>query len=474
MNFPRHNSSKHTTGAILVVDDQDAVRESISAALMMFGHRVQSAASAKDALRHLPSDDVDVVVTDLQMPGMDGLELMHTMHQRSYNAEIVMVTAHASVSTAVEAMRRGAFDYIEKPIDVDRLDEVIRRAVAAARNRTQANAFVSPQGGGHAMIGDGTAMRDLRARIAQVGVTSETVLITGESGVGKELVARSVHANSPRHAAPFVDLNCPVLSAQLTESELFGHERGAFTGAETDRVGRFQAADGGSLLLDEITEIDLPLQAKLLRVLQEHSFQRVGSSKTTEVDVRVLATTNRNLAEEVAAGQFRRDLYFRLNVLPIHVPPLRQRREDVPALVEHFQRQSAARTSAEPVELTGDAVELLTAHDWPGNVRELQNIVTRMSVLHAGQSVGADQLRGWLLEPGTGAWQAEQPNDNVPVGVSLRDMERRLIEATLEHFDGHRRKTAEALGIGQRTLTSKLKEYKQDKHPESEAASRAA
>lgn len=444
-----------------MVDDHESVRESITAALAMFGHRVECAANAKDALRRLPVNAVDVVVTDLQMPGMDGLEFMQTLHQESHDAEVVMITAHASVSTAVEAMRRGAFDYIEKPIDVDRLDEVIRRAVTAARNRNQANAYVSPQGEGHAMVGESRAMQELRERMAQVAATSETVLITGESGVGKELVARGLHAASPRHAGPFVDLNCPVLSAQLTESELFGHERGSFTGADAERVGRFEAANGGSLLLDEITEIDLPLQAKLLRVLQESSFQRVGSSHTIRVDVRVLATTNRDLAAESAAGRFRPDLYYRLNVLPIHVPALRARREDIPSLVQHFQDQAASRTSAEPANLTADAMELLTAHHWPGNVRELQNIVTRLSVLLAGQDVSADHIQGWLIDGNSGESKTSIAAGQIPVGVSLKEMERQVIEATLEHFGGHRRKTAEALGIGLRTLTTKLKEYKE-------------
>lgn len=303
-------------------------------------------------------------------------------------------------------------------------------------------------------------MQALRAKIAQVAPTPVTVLITGESGTGKELVARAIHAASDRREKPWVSLNCPVLSAHLMESELFGHQRGAFTGADAPRVGRFELADGGTILLDEVSEIDLNLQAKLLRVLQERSFERVGSSETIRVDVRVLATTNRDLEAEVAAGRFRQDLYYRLAVVPIHVPPLRERLDDVPALVEYFLARSAERLGREPVVLQPSAMELLQRYEWPGNVRELENIITRISVLGSTSAVSADELRRWLVESA----RADRPvpaNEAapVPVGLSLEEMERRLIEATLEQFGGHREKTAKALGIGVRTLSGKLRQY---------------
>jgi DNA-binding NtrC family response regulator len=306
------------------------------------------------------------------------------------------------------------------------------------------------------MVGSSAVMRALRERIAQVAPTAETVLITGESGTGKELVARAIHAASKRRSEPMVSLNCPVLSAQLMESELFGHEKGAFTGAETSRIGRFQMAHRGSILLDEVTEIDLPLQAKLLRVLQERSFERVGSSDTIHVDVRVLATTNRDLEAEVTGGRFRQDLYYRLAVVPILVPPLRDRREDVVELTDHFLRRSADRLQREPAILTPGARDLLAAHHWPGNVRELENITTRASVLGTGAPVTADDLKRWLLG---GSDHGPEDAATVPVGLSLQEMERKLIEATLEHYGGHREKTARALGIGVRTLTGKLRQY---------------
>jgi transcriptional regulator with GAF, ATPase, and Fis domain len=299
-------------------------------------------------------------------------------------------------------------------------------------------------------------MRELRTRVAQVARTAETVLVVGESGTGKELVARSIHAQSERANAPLVSLNCPVLSAHLMESELFGHERGAFTGADAPRTGRFELADGGTILLDEISEIDLGLQAKLLRVLQEKTFERVGSSKTVRVDARVIATSNRNLKAEVAGGRFREDLYYRLAVVPLVVPPLRERRDDVPALVAHFLTRAAQRLGREPCIVSDAAGELLVNYHWPGNVRELENIVTRASVLDTCGRIEADQISDWLASAGD---RADEPLSVVPVGLSMDEMERRLIESTLARFDGHRAKTAEALGIGLRTLSGKLRSY---------------
>jgi DNA-binding NtrC family response regulator len=308
-------------------------------------------------------------------------------------------------------------------------------------------------------------MQALRDKIARVAPTPETVLITGESGTGKELVARAVHAASDRHHGPLVSLNCPVLSAHLMESELFGHERGAFTGADVARTGRFERAAGGSILLDEVTEIDLPpeidlpLQGKLLRVLQERTLEKVGSSETISIDVRVIATTNRDLQVEVDAGRFREDLYYRLAVVPLYVPALRERLEDVPELIEFFLARSAKRLGRDPCTLDRAARELLANHHWPGNVRELENIITRASVLSNGTLVTADPLQRWLIAEPNAQCQGSQDTATVPVGLSLHETERKLIEATLEHFDGHRGNTAKALGIGVRTLSGKLRQY---------------
>jgi DNA-binding NtrC family response regulator len=445
------------TGRVLVVDDHQQARESVAFALGEAGHQVVCLASAIEALKVMERESFDLIITDLLMPGMNGLEFIRQLQRRPHGAQIIMITAHATVASAVEAMRHGAFDYIEKPFEADKLEALVARALEHGRLLDRAPTVPGgPAEDSMVMIGESGPMRELRRRVAQVARTAETVLVVGESGTGKELVARSLHAQSDRASAPLVSLNCPVLSAHLMESELFGHERGAFTGADSPRTGRFELADGGTILLDEITEIDLALQAKLLRVLQEKSFERVGSSKTLHVDARVIATSNRNLKEEVAAGRFRQDLYYRLAVVPLLVPPLRERRDDVPALVAHFAARAGERLRRDPCTPTSGAMELLVNHHWPGNVRELENIVTRASVLNAGGPIEADHIRDWLAPADKGA---SPDRCAVPAGLSMEEMERRLIESTLARFDGHRAKTAEALGIGLRTLSGKLKSY---------------
>jgi DNA-binding NtrC family response regulator len=465
---------------VLVVDDHASAREAVSDVLRQSGYDVATCASATEALGRLARQAVDVVVTDLQMPGMNGIEFIREIERRRFAVQVLMITAHASISSAVEAMRHGAFDYIEKPFDAAALERSV--AQACVRQRLTKQGAVAATGGrgrgdaelpalartggstacggidpGHpgapTMIGSSPAMEELRQRIAQVAASDETVLICGESGTGKELVAQSIHALSRRAGGPLVSLNCPVLSAQLTESELFGHKRGAFTGADADRTGRFELAHSGSILLDEVTEIDLSLQAKLLRVLQERAFERVGSSETVHVDVRILATTNRDLPAEVAAGRFREDLYYRLAVVPIILPPLRDRPGDVLDLAGYFLAHAAERLERTGFVLEPAARDLMTAYHWPGNVRELQNVITRACVLSAKETICADLLRPWFACDG-------QARPSAPAGdLTLDDVERRTIVATLERFGGHRAKAAEALGIGVRTLSGKLRSY---------------
>jgi DNA-binding NtrC family response regulator len=465
-----------TKGGVLVVDDHAPARQSVAETLRCAGYAVTVAASAPEALELLSRECCDVVLTDLQMPGMNGLEFLSELSRRETGAQVVMMTAHASVSTAVEAMRHGAFDYVEKPFDADRLERLIDRAMTHVRLLDRQTRLPKlPQASSPAMIGDGRSMRALRERIARVAATNETVLIHGESGVGKELVARALHAASDRATAPLVSVNCPALSAHLLESELFGHDKGAFTGADSARIGRFELADGGTILLDEVSEISPELQAKLLRVLQEKSFERVGSSVTLRVDVRVIATTNRDLKQEIAAGRFREDLYYRLAVVPLSVPPLRERREDIPWLIGHFSSCAAERLGKQPCKLDPEAHALLVQYNWPGNVRELENIITRASVMSLCSPVTTTELESWLnmesssvagrivatpeILATTGVAPAAAAADDSAATLSLRDMERQLIETTLDRFGGHRAQTAQALGIGLRTLSTKLKEY---------------
>lgn len=470
-------SKQDETFRVLVVDDHASAREAVADVLRQAEYDVTTCASAMEAIGRLAGSPADVVVTDLQMPGMDGLEFIREIERRRFDVQVLMITAHASVSSAVEAMRHGAFDYLEKPFDAVKLEQSVAQACDrkrlmhhaagssghGVRNSFDTSPSPQPLAPCHSMIGSSAAMRELRQRIAQVAATDETVLICGESGTGKELVARTIHALSRREAGALVSLNCPALSAQLTESELFGHKRGAFTGAEADRTGRFELAHGGSILLDEVTEIDFSLQAKLLRVLQERSFERVGSSETISVDVRVIATTNRELPVEIAAGRFREDLYYRLAVVPIVVPPLRERTGDVLELADYFLMQAAERLERGPFVMETTARELLASYDWPGNVRELQNIVTRACVLNQGAPIGAEELRPWLRIDSQPQMACEINNSDatnqIAVGLTLDEMERRMIVATLEQFNGHRAKAAEALGIGLRTLSGKLREY---------------
>jgi DNA-binding NtrC family response regulator len=450
---------------VLVVDDHDSAREAVADVLRHAQYDVTACASAMEALAKLAGGKIDVVVTDLQMPGMNGIEFIREIERRRLDVQVLMITAHASVSSAVEAMRHGACDYIEKPFDVVALEKSVAQACdrrrVCATNGSQVVAKSGDATAAPSMIGSSRAMQELRQRIAQVAATDETVLVCGESGTGKELVARTIHALSRRANCALVSLNCPALSAQLTESELFGHERGAFTGADTDRTGRFEAAHHGTILLDEVTEIDLNLQAKLLRVLQERSFERVGASETVSVDVRVIATTNRDLSAEIAAGRFREDLYFRLAVVPVVIPPLRERPGDVLELADHFLMHAAERLNRGPFTLEAGARDLLAQYTWPGNVRELQNIITRACVLNQGEPIAAVALHPWLQMNGLSVDVTSQIEevDAWPTDLTLDEMERRLIVATLQRCDGHRAKAAEALGIGLRTLSGKLRTY---------------
>ena len=449
---------------VLVVDDKQMMRDSVSATLQRAGYQVIAVADGNAVLAALTRHRPAAVITDLKMPEMDGLELLSRLRTADDQLPVLIMTAYGSIDTAVMAMKDGAFDFIQKPFKGDQLVLGVRRAVEH-RRLLQENAALKSNAStcecSPVLVGRSPAMRGLSQQIQQIAHSQGTVMITGESGSGKEVVARTIHAHSPRRDRIMMCLNCAALSSSLLESELFGHEKGAFTGADQLRKGRFELADGGTLLLDEISEIDPPLQAKLLRALQERQFERVGSSLTLEVDVRVIATTNRNLAASIGKGTFRQDLYYRINVLPIDLPPLRDRLEDVPLLVEHFLSQVAMREGREPKQFDDDAIALMQSYHWPGNVRELGNICERASVLARNCVISDDIIRPWLTAPPSLTCGEAAPQ----VGNDLKKLEvieREQVLRTLGYFNGNRQRTAETLGIGVRTLGLKLKKWKQN------------
>lgn len=450
---------------IAVVDDKEILRDSLMDALSREDHTVTTFADPTEALTQIKTQHFDVVLCDLKMPKIDGLALVRDLRAAGCETPVIVMTAFATVATAVEAMKIGAFDYIQKPFEVDAVAVLVERAIEHGRLRRENEALragLDDLRRRKSLVGSGAAMQALRSRLERVAASHDTVLLTGESGTGKELAAALIHRQSPRGDRPMLCLNCAALSANLLESELFGHERGAFTGADRTRKGRFELADGGTLLLDEISEMALPLQAKLLRVLQEGEFERVGSSATRRADVRVIATTNRNLEEWAARNRFRSDLYYRLNVLPVALPALRDRREDIPELVEYFLAQSASNDGSRPPIVTDDALRLLTQYAWPGNVRELENICRRAAILRVGDAVTADVVEPWLHTLPSNANGNGLPLSTLREGRMLEDMERHLIQQMLGKFGGHRVKTARALGMGVRTLGMKLKQWREE------------
>jgi two-component system, NtrC family, response regulator HydG len=449
---------------ICVIDDQALIRDSLQATLTAQEHKVFAFQNAQDALTEMRQRAFDVVLTDLKMPGLDGVGLLREMRRLGLDVPVVLMTAFASVQTAVEAMKLGAFDYIQKPFNADEVAILVERALRERqllRDNEVMRRTIEDLDSDRKLVGESPVMRPVLEKVQRVAQSSATVLISGESGTGKELIAREIHAASTRVAQPMLCVNCAALSPTLLESELFGHEKGSFTGADRMRKGRFELADGGTLLLDEVSEISPALQAKLLRVLQEREFERVGSSVTRRIDVRVIATTNRDLRDWAAKARFREDLYYRLSVLPIEVPPLRERREDIPLLMDHFIAKVSAREGRERPQFSHEAIRLLGEYTWPGNVRELQNVCERICVLEAGKPVGPEAIRPLLVGPlktANAPAQGLQYRD----GCILADAEQELILRTLDRFHGHRERTARALGIGLRTLGLKLKKWREE------------
>jgi two-component system nitrogen regulation response regulator NtrX len=377
---------------ILVVDDEEGIRRVLHQLFEYEDHDVRSAGGGAEAIAIHAEFHPDVTFLDVKMARMDGLEALTKIREHDPNAVVVMISGHGTIDTAVEATRRGAYDFLEKPLDTDRLLLVLRNALQQ-QGLAQENARLRGEiESRHQIVGRSFALRQVLDRVEKVAPTDARVLVTGENGTGKELVARAIHRLSPRADKAFIELNCAAIPSELIESELFGHMKGSFTGAHEDRAGKFELADGGTLFLDEIGDMSLQAQAKVLRALQEGIVTRVGGAKPIQVDVRVLAATNKDLEEEIKGGRFREDLYYRLNVIPLHVPPLRERREDIPMLVRHFVESNAREANMRPRGFTDEALERLQRMDWPGNVRELRNTVERLLILAGGTTVAADDV----------------------------------------------------------------------------------
>ncbi len=444
---------------ILVVDDEKNYLLVLETLLSGEGYEVRTAQSGARALVLVEEDEPDLVITDMRMPRMSGLELINGLKKRAPDLPVIVMTAFGTVENAVEAMKAGAVDYIMKPFENQALLLTVEKAVKLRRLMTQ-NRLLREEvdkGRGFAeIIGQSKPMHEVFALVDKVAATKATVLLTGESGTGKELVARAIHARSPRRDEPFVAVNCMALPDTLLESELFGHEKGAFTGAVGRRKGRFELADGGTLLLDEVGEIAPALQVKLLRVLQERTFERVGGNAPITVDVRIVAATNRDLSQAVAKGRFRDDLYYRLNVVRIELPPLRERGEDLPALVAHFVQKYAAEVGRAAPEVSPQAMERIYRHPWPGNVRELENALERAVIL-AGPKIRPEDLP---LEMGSAD---EGARTELPTGMGIteavEDLEQRMIKRALAEAGGVQARAAEALGITKSNLAYKLKKY---------------
>ncbi|MDX9785636.1 MAG: sigma-54 dependent transcriptional regulator [Desulfobacterales bacterium] len=452
---------------ILIVDDEKNYPLILSAVLEDEGFEALTANSGAEALTILNQAEIDLVLTDMKMPAMDGIELLEHIKAKDPELPVIMMTAHGTVDKAVEAMQKGAYSYILKPFDNDRLILYVNKAIEMFRvvkeNRLLRNQVESLYRFDN-IIGKSRAMQDLFETIRKVAPANATVLIEGENGTGKELVAKAIHYNGPRRDKPFVAVNCSALAETLLESELFGHEKGAFTGAIALKKGRFELADGGTLFLDEIGEMSLNLQVKLLRVLQERMFERVGGTKSLTVDVRIIAATNKQLKKEVESGRFREDLYYRLNVLHFLIPALKDRKEDIRLLVEHFIRKYAnERKSGVPVTGTHQDVErLFYDYSWPGNVRELENVIERAMIMCPGEKISvADLPKNFTSQAGS-AWQI----DAVPITANLNDtlamVEKMMIERALNATGNVQTRAAELLGIGKSGLNQKIKKFKLD------------
>ena len=464
-------SGKDSGARILVVDDEAGMRDFLSILLQREGHRVVAAANGKEALRLAREGRFDLVISDIRMPQLDGVGLLGGLREADPEMPVILITAFASASSTIEAMKQGAFDYLTKPFKVEEIKGVVTRALEAQRVRAAAGAARAPAPGEAApaiegLIGRSPKMVEVYKVISKVANVAGTVLITGESGTGKELVARTLHRHSDRAAKSFMAINCGAIPEQLLESELFGHVKGAFTGAIANKAGLFEVAHGGTLLLDEVAEMSLALQVKLLRVLQDRLFRRVGGTEDIGVDVRIIAATNKHLPDLIRKGTFREDLFYRLNVIPIHLPSLRERPEDIPLLVEGFVTRFCQQNRRPAKPVSEEAMALLARYSWPGNVRELENALERAIALEQSDVLTAaslpEEIRAWQPTEATPAATLAPPTIP-PEGLNLEDVvsqvERKLLLEALEKAGGVQTKAAQILGINFRSFRYRLKKY---------------
>jgi DNA-binding NtrC family response regulator len=444
---------------LLVIDDEKNIREGLAEYLAQDGYDVVCAENGDEGLKLFSQGDVDLIITDLKMPGISGEDLMRKILAQAPGFPVIILTGHGSVETAVTAMREGAWDFLTKPVDMDHLSLKIKRALENRElvfKHRRMEEELERRKQFKLLIGNTRIMRDIFDTMNKAAPTKASILITGESGVGKELVADAIHALSPRKENPLVKVHCAALSATLLESELFGHEKGAFTGAVNRRRGRFELASGGTLFLDEIGEIDQNIQIKLLRVLQEKKFERVGGEQTIETDVRIVAATNKDLKAEIEKGNFREDLYFRLNVVNIHVPPLRERKDDIPIFASDFIKEFGEENGKKIEGIHEKARSRLYAYDWPGNIRELRNCIESAVVMCQSNIITVDDLPPALR----GSSQGDDDGQiHIKLGSNMTECEKIIIQQTLSFCGGNKSKTADILGIGRKTLLRKLDEY---------------
>lgn len=442
---------------IMVVDDEESIRRSLSGVLKDEGFEVILAKDGADTLKKLAANLPDLVLLDIWMPGMDGTEVLQEIKSRYPSLQVIMISGHGNIETAVKTTKLGAYDFIEKPLSLDKVILTINHAIEQKRLEQENNALRIDVESRYEIIGKSKAIEAIKQQIERVAPSNSWVLISGENGTGKELVARNIHLLSSRNKKPFIEVNCAAIPEELIESELFGHEKGAFTGAISQKIGKFELANEGTIFLDEIGDMSLRTQAKILRILQEQKFERVGGVQTIEVDVRVIAATNKNLEDEIKKGNFREDLYYRLNVIPFSIPPLRERREDINMFVDYYLKEFSQETTRGIKEISKDAIAVLERYNWPGNVRELKNLIERLFIMTLSKVITPEDLPSYIS---TG-------EEVLPVTVlskdtlkeARKDFEKEFILKKLEEFNGNISKTADAIGIERSHLYRKIKEF---------------